>query len=59
MKDDEEIGAERDTFNSDQPDHDRETSQGARRPSPEGKPVASPSTDPGERRDRPTRRPAE
>jgi len=59
MKDDEEIGAERDTFNSDQPDRDRETSQGARRPSREGTPGASPGKAPRERRDPPARGPAE
>jgi len=59
MKDDEEIGAERDTFNSDQPDRDRETSQGARRPPAEGPSGASPSRTPGKRQDRPARHPAE
>ena len=59
MKDDEEIGAERDTFNSDQPDRDRETSQGARRPSAEGTSGASASKATGKRQDRPARHPAE
>jgi hypothetical protein len=59
MKDDEEIGTERDTINSDPPDRDRETSQGARRPSAESTSGASPSKAPGRRRDPPARHPAE
>jgi hypothetical protein len=55
MKDDEEIGTERDTFNSDQPDRDRETSQGARRSSAEGTSGASPSKAPGKRQGPPAR----
>jgi hypothetical protein len=46
MRDDEEAGAEQDTFDSDQPDRDRETSQGARRPPAAGTPATRPS--PGE-----------
>ena len=34
MNDDVETGAEHDTFDSNQPDRDRETAQGARRPEP-------------------------
>jgi len=59
MRDDEEIGAEHDTFNSDQPDRDRETSQGARRLPAEGTPGAPRSKPRGEDRDRPARRPAD
>lgn len=57
MRDDEETGAERDTFNSDQPDRDRETSQGARRPPAEKVPGATPAKAREARKEGPSRTP--
>jgi len=55
MRDDEEIGAEHDTYDSDHPDRDRETSQGAR--VPDGKTAGTRAPKEADRREDPPRHP--
>jgi hypothetical protein len=55
MRDDEETGAEHDTYDSNQPDRDRETSQGAR--IPDGKTAGTRKPAEADRRDAPPRHP--
>lgn len=55
MTDDVDTGAEHDTYDSDHPDRDRETSEGARRP--DGKTAGTRRAPAEERRDAPPRHP--